>query len=476
MSEDISEVVDPLTGVKDVEMQLKDNDEEELKSKAPATLTREVLVAQDKNKAKRLVSMSMIQVVTETGNNALHLDAAAALADRRSTAARRRSSVRSPSLKKGETIAETSGLLEKENNQEEDPLTWKEKILLTVTSRGFIYFTMWVIWLVVGTIFYCIQLNLTISKGFYQSVNVGYSVGWGDIAEIHEGTQIFSTIYVCLGASFVGAGLGFFAEGVVADVDNWYVNAQQGALYDLRQERTKSGIMKIVYWFAYHWEKVRAILLWMLFIIVGTAFACSLNDWPFITGLYFATSSLSTGGLVALPSDAEDYMYGLLGLYGAIGIPLMALAMGTLAAFFINGGSDIEQTYNDIKAPITDEELEILRDLDLVDDDGQLDRLEFIILCMVRTGTDPALIHGIKQYFDEIDSDKSGSLSLDELHKAAKRKNEKNAMQDIKKIHSLGVKVENFHHPVVNWMANIFSYNQSGEANEKSEKSEKSES
>ena len=39
----------------------------------------------------------------------------------------------------------------------------------------------------------------------------------------------------------------------------------------------------------------------------------------------------------------------------------MALAMGTLAGFFINVG-DIEDTYNDMKQPVTDEELAILRD------------------------------------------------------------------------------------------------------------------
>ena len=155
---------------------------------------------------------------------------------------------------------------------------------------------MWVIWLIMGTIYYSLRLNLSVSKGFYQSVNVGYSVGWGDISENASETQIFSTVYVCMGASFVGAGLGFFAEGVVADVDNWYVNAQQAALYDLRQEGTSSWVMKMVYWLAFHWEKVRAILLWLVFVVIGTAIASNSNNWSFATALYFSTSSLSTGG------------------------------------------------------------------------------------------------------------------------------------------------------------------------------------
>ncbi len=412
-------------------------------------------------KARRMsaldVQSQMKGIAMEFANNGIIPDKTIQLAERRASAKRRRSSARVSFISK--------------DTQDKVELTWKEEVLKNFLSRTFLYALMWVIWLIVGTIFYCLRLNLTVSKGFYQSVNVGYSVGWGDISEIASEVQLFSTIYVCVGASFVGAGLGFFAEGVVADVDNWYVNAQQQALYDLRQERTHSWIMVTVYWFAFHWEKVRAILLWLGFIIIGTAVACDVNDWPFITGLYFSTSSLSTGGLVALPSDADDWTYGMLGLYGALGIPLMALAMGTLAGFFINVG-DIEDTYNDMKQPVTDEELEILQDLDLVDDDGQLDRLEFIILCMVRMGTDPALIHGIKGYFDEVDENGDGKLSIEELRGAASKKNKTNSLRNIKKIHALGVKVDNFHHPVVSWLDSTFAYGHEGHEHKEAEHEE----
>ena len=77
---------------------------------------------------------------------------------------------------------------------------------------------------------------------------------------------------------------------------------------------------------------------------------------------------------------------------------------------------------------------------------------------MVRMGTDPALIHGIKEYFDEVDVNHDGKLSIEELHSAASRKNKRNNLSDIKKIHALGVKVNNFHHPVVSWLDSTFSY------------------
>jgi hypothetical protein len=414
--------------------------------------------------ARRVSALSLTdqvqEVVQEIANNGIIPNKDKQRQERRESMKQRRKRARSlrPTSEGNATVEDIvvgDEEIEEVNKGEDTELTWKEELCKAFMSRPFLYSLMWVVWLITGTVYYSLRLRLTVSKGFYQSVNVGYSVGWGDIAENASETQLFSTIYVCIGASFVGAGLGFFAESVVADVDNWYINAQQEALYDLRQERTTSWIMKAVYWFAFHWEKVRAILLWLAFIIVGTAVACDINGWSFATGLYFSTSSLSTGGLVALPPDSSDWAYGLLGLYGAVGIPLMALAMGTLAGFFLNVG-DIEDTYNDMKQPVTDEELGILRDLDLVDDDGQLDRLEFVILCMMRMGTDPALIFGIKEYFDEVDVDGSGALSVAELHAAALRKNKSNSLKDLKKIHALGVKVDNFHHPIVNWFQDTF--------------------
>ena len=50
-----------------------------------------------------------------------------------------------------------------------------------------------------------------------------------------------------------------------------------------------------------------------------------------------------------------------------------------------------------------------------------LDKTEFIILCMVRTGAaDPLLIKLIKEYFDLLDSDHSGGLDKREMLKSAK--------------------------------------------------------
>lgn len=49
------------------------------------------------------------------------------------------------------------------------------------------------------------------------------------------------------------------------------------------------------------------------------------------------------------------------------------------------------------------------------DGDGEIDRSEFIILCMVRMGTDPNLIEFISHRFEQLDQDGGGTLSILEV-------------------------------------------------------------
>ncbi len=49
--------------------------------------------------------------------------------------------------------------------------------------------------------------------------------------------------------------------------------------------------------------------------------------------MYFAISSLSTGGLHGIPPDSGDWMFFFVGLYAATGVPIMGLTMGYFAGY-----------------------------------------------------------------------------------------------------------------------------------------------
>lgn len=149
-------------------------------------------------------------------------------------------------------------------------------------------------------------MHLGWAKGLYMAVNVGYSIGWGYPAEDSNSTRAFSTVYVLVGASAVAASLGFFAQSMISSSKDWYAEA-------LEQQRYKTASYHERF-FAYmklHEAAFKVIGIWILWIAAMIAFSMSTVKWNFSQGLYFAVSSLSTGGLWAIPSDSPDWYFGI---------------------------------------------------------------------------------------------------------------------------------------------------------------------
>jgi hypothetical protein len=57
----------------------------------------------------------------------------------------------------------------------------------------------------------------------------------------------------------------------------------------------------------------------------------------------------------------------------------------------------------------------LLQKFGLENGGGHINRAEFIILCMVRTGTYPKLVAFIFQRFEQLNTDKGGTLSIAEI-------------------------------------------------------------
>ena len=92
----------------------------------------------------------------------------------------------------------------------------------------------------------------------------------------------------------------------------------------------------------------------------------------------------------------------------------MAIAMASVAKLLIDQG-DFQAMQDTIDETVTEEELKMLQRFGLENGDGEFDRAEFIILCMVRMGTDPNLIEHISDRFKALDKDKGGTLSIQEI-------------------------------------------------------------
>jgi len=259
----------------------------------------------------------------------------------------------------------------------------------------------WIIFLLVGTAFYRFNNDLSPGKAFYMAVNIGYSVGWGDIPEDQVSSQWFSAFYVVAGASVVGLALGVFAEGVLGDRDDWY--AKEKELQKMHREAAqRRWWMRWYMYIVYHDAQFWNVLAWLVFVAIGTVFGmCLHEEWTFREGLYFATSTLSTGGHYSIP-PSTDWAYALIGAYGAVGIPLMAKAMGSLASLLVDTG-DLEGMRSLLREPVAPEEIEAMREIGLEDKDGVMDKSEWVILCMIRLGTDPGLIKEALAHYETFD-------------------------------------------------------------------------
>lgn len=281
------------------------------------------------------------------------------------------------------------------------------------------YARLWLLWVLAGTIFYAFApgSNLGWAEGFYMAIDIGYSIGWGyptEGAPPHTSNLWFSTIYVVLGASLVALALGFFADKVVEDSDNWFTNLLQQKEYENDVASDKPLTTRIKAWIKFHKEAVRAIGLWLFWIAIMILYSMGQIGWSFTEAQYFAVTSLSTGGHWGIPNDSPDWMFGLTGIFVALGVPIMAVAMASVATLIIDLG-DVDAMKARIREDVTAEELKTLQRFQLEDGDGEIDRAEYIILCMVRMGTDPNLVQFISDNFRKLDTDGGGTLSMQEI-------------------------------------------------------------
>jgi hypothetical protein len=246
------------------------------------------------------------------------------------------------------------------------------------------------------------------------AVNVGYSIGWGFPLETYTPYLYFSSCYVVVGSSMVAMALGLFVDQVVADADNWFINLQQKEAYEKAIAPGQPIFQRIRAWRIYRKQQLNALALWFFWIALMTMYSMINLKWTFAEAQYYAISSLSTGGLYAIPREADNLMYGITGFFCCLGVPIMGRAMGSLAKLLVSTG-DLDEVKETISANVTTEELEFLRKLELEDGDGMIDQSEFIVLCMMRLGTDPNVVQFIVNRFHELDDDNNGTLEIHEI-------------------------------------------------------------
>lgn len=99
-----------------------------------------------------------------------------------------------------------------------------------------------------------------------------------------------------IGSSFVAVALGFFADKIGEDHDNWFINMVQAKAYQDTMQNSQSPVvlMKAVY--VQYEAPIRAVGAWLIWIGIMITYSIWGLEWPFVQAQYFAISTLSTGG------------------------------------------------------------------------------------------------------------------------------------------------------------------------------------
>jgi len=282
-----------------------------------------------------------------------------------------------------------------------------------ITTPLFLSVFTWVLWLVVGTIFYAFHESRTFGEALYYSISVGYGIFWLGVDD-NVASATFTRIHFSLGMVAIGLMMAAFATILVDSKTKWYVEAMK--VKALEEAGNTEGYWDdIEAFFTVHGPKLKIHGIFLLWTFVGVLWSCLAIKWPLIEGLYFAVSSLTTGGLWAIPEDSPAWHYAFVAVYVVGGVPVMAISLGMIANSVSNmGGSRLLE--QKISARITDEEVDMMESFGIVDDDGCIDAKEFAILTLVRIGAlQPSLICMIHERFEEIDVNKTGSITYDDL-------------------------------------------------------------
>jgi hypothetical protein len=204
-------------------------------------------------------------------------------------------------------------------------------------------FLLWGVWIFLGTFFYAsVNFDGDYAKAFCFSISVGYSIGWSNLSDNNTSSKMFSMVYLLFGASCITRVLTYLILRALNEHQEKQESIQerhafQRYLYKNNPFTGYTILSSLYVYVTINAAPLLVIYLWVVYLIIGAVWSITaFPEWNFFDGLYFSLTAISTSGLTCIPMDSSDQDYIVMGVYTALGIPLMALAMTHIATLVMN--------------------------------------------------------------------------------------------------------------------------------------------
>mmetsp|Transcript_23952 Transcript_23952/g.66528 ORF Transcript_23952/g.66528 Transcript_23952/m.66528 type:complete len:459 (+) Transcript_23952:105-1481(+) len=322
---------------------------------------------------------------------------------------------------RSDRLGEDAGSLPLTHDPEPLPPWHRLTESLSLPGSGLRFFLYCVVWLVIGTAYYATvgfhelppaetPMSVRVASGFYYAVEAGLSIGFGKLSEVHDGSRIFTILYVLYGSLLAAIVLAAF---VVRFTDRLKrkMRLSCGKSSGLQENQEDVG------------RTVASILLCAILIAVGTAFGVINQGWTIPRSIYFAVTGFSTGGLQQIMTW-DPFSFAFTGALHLLGVPAYAYAITCVSetfARFVLHRRHMELKHRSAQeARNTCETESVLRAMfkrfDL-DHSGYLDRqeLSIVIAFFGHLTQDEVTEDDIDYFMEEFDMSEDGLIDEDEF-------------------------------------------------------------
>lgn len=171
-------------------------------------------------------------------------------------------------------------------------------------------FIIYILWTMVGTLFYYYYDNWTLATSYYFAMNAGLCVGMCGIVEVDDYSRLFTIGYVLFGSIFVSGYLGMVIsaflfekpivvckEYTLAAMSIYKTNKSTGQRYISCHSVMSYVCYLCMYTSGYLTNpgKTKLIVMFVVWIAFGIMYSMLYIQYDFLTGLYFAVTTMSTG-------------------------------------------------------------------------------------------------------------------------------------------------------------------------------------